>query len=191
MPGHYTREMAITDTAVHEIDMVRWMFGEEIVAATGAQAAPQQPRRRAARTRCCCPGDRPAAPWSTSRLNVNIRYGYDIRGEVVGENGTVALGESSSVIVRRGNQFSGRVPEDWRERFIRAYDVEFQEWIDAVRDGGTFGPSSWDGYAAAAVSDARRRGAAQPVSGSPSSSVDEAGPVLRPLDDRSPRLLMT
>ncbi len=33
VPGHYTREMAITDTAVHEIDMVRWMFGEEIVAA--------------------------------------------------------------------------------------------------------------------------------------------------------------
>ena len=56
--------------------------------------------------------------------------------------------------VRRNNQFSGRVPEDWRERFIAAYDVEFQEWIDGVRDGGTYGPSSWDGYAAAVVSDA-------------------------------------
>ena len=33
VPGHYTREMAITDTAVHDIDMARWMFGEEIVAA--------------------------------------------------------------------------------------------------------------------------------------------------------------
>ena len=29
---------------------------------------------------------------------VNIRYGYDIRGEVVGENGTVALAEAA----RRG-----------------------------------------------------------------------------------------
>ena len=37
---------------------------------------------------------------------------------------------------------------------IDAYDVEFQEWIDGVRDGGTFGPSSWDGYAAAVVSEA-------------------------------------
>ena len=46
------------------------------------------------------------------------------------------------------------MPEDWRERFISAYDVEFQEWIDGVRDGGTHGPSSWDGYAAAVVSDA-------------------------------------
>ena len=73
---------------------------------------------------------------------------------MVGENGTAALGESSPVTVRRNNQFSGRVPEDWRERFIAAYDVEFQEWIDGVRDGGTYGPSSWDGYAAAVVSDA-------------------------------------
>ena len=56
--------------------------------------------------------------------------------------------------VRRANQVAAAIPEDWRERFIGAYDVEFQEWIDAVRDGGTFGPSSWDGYAAAAVSDA-------------------------------------
>ncbi len=86
--------------------------------------------------------------------SVNIRYGYDIRGEVVGENGTAALGDSSPVTVRRNNSVSGRVPEDWRERFISAYDVEFQEWIDGVRDGGTYGPSSWDGYAAAAVSDA-------------------------------------
>jgi myo-inositol 2-dehydrogenase/D-chiro-inositol 1-dehydrogenase len=73
---------------------------------------------------------------------------------VVGEDGTAALGEASPVTVRKNNMFSGRVPEDWRERFILAYDVEFQEWIDGVRDGGTYGPSSWDGYAAAVVSDA-------------------------------------
>ncbi len=73
---------------------------------------------------------------------------------MVGEYGTAALGEFSPVTVRKNNQFSGRVPEDWRERFISAYDVEFQEWVDGVRDGGTYGPSSWDGYAAAVVSDA-------------------------------------
>jgi len=86
--------------------------------------------------------------------SVNIRYGYDIRGEVFGESGTAALGDYSPVTIRRNNQFSGRVPEDWRERFISAYDTEFQEWIDGVRDGGTYGPSSYDGYAAAVVSDA-------------------------------------
>ena len=73
---------------------------------------------------------------------------------MVGESGTAALGDFSPVTVRRNNQVSGRVPEDWRERFISAYDTEFQEWVNGVRDGGTYGPSSYDGYAAAAVSDA-------------------------------------
>ena len=86
--------------------------------------------------------------------NVNIRYGYDIRGEVVGEEGTVSLAETNPIVVRRAGTFSGRVTQDWRERFLRAYDIEFQEWIDAIATGGEFGPSSWDGYAAAVVSDA-------------------------------------
>ena len=45
-------DMAITDTAVHEIDMVRWLFDEEIVGDQVLQAAAQPPRRRPARTRC-------------------------------------------------------------------------------------------------------------------------------------------
>jgi myo-inositol 2-dehydrogenase/D-chiro-inositol 1-dehydrogenase len=49
------------------------------------------------------------------------------------------------------------VPADWRERFVRAYDLELQSWIDAVTGGGTTGPSTWDGYAATVVSDAALR----------------------------------
>jgi myo-inositol 2-dehydrogenase/D-chiro-inositol 1-dehydrogenase len=145
--------MAITDTAVHEIDMVRWMFGEEIVGTTVLF-----PRKSKNGGELQDPLvlllEMASGALIDVEVSVNIRYGYDIRGEVVGEDGTAALGESSPVTVRKNNTFSGRVPEDWRERFILAYDVEFQEWIDGVRDGGTYGPSSWDGYAAAVVSDA-------------------------------------
>jgi myo-inositol 2-dehydrogenase/D-chiro-inositol 1-dehydrogenase len=153
VPGHYTKDMAITDTAVHEIDMVRWMFGEEIVGTTVLF-----PRKSKNGGELQDPLvlllEMASGALIDVEVSVNIRYGYDIRGEVVGEDGTAALGESSPVTVRKNNTFSGRVPEDWRERFILAYDVEFQEWIDGVRDGGTYGPSSWDGYAAAVVSDA-------------------------------------
>ena len=153
VPSHYTREMAITDTAVHEIDMVRWMFGEEIVGTRVLK-----PRKNSLGGELEDPllliFEMSGGVLIDVETSVNIRYGYDIRGEVVGETGTAALGEFSPVTVRTGNTFAGRVPEDWRERFISAYDVEFQEWIDGVRDGGTYGPSSWDGYAAAVVSDA-------------------------------------
>jgi myo-inositol 2-dehydrogenase / D-chiro-inositol 1-dehydrogenase len=162
VPGYYEADSAITDTAVHEIDMVRWLFAEEIVATSTLY--PRRSRN----------GGELADPLillleMTSgiivdvEISVNIRYGYDIRGEVVGENGTVALGEFSPVTVRVNGGVTTRVPTDWRERFIRAYDTEFQEWIDAVRSGGQLGPTSWDGYAAAVVSDAaleaRRTGA--------------------------------
>ena len=48
VPEHYTREMAITDTAVHDFDTVRWLLGEELVVGHRADAAAQQARRRPA-----------------------------------------------------------------------------------------------------------------------------------------------
>ena len=78
----------------------------------------------------------------------------DTQDRILGETGTVELAESSRIIVKRKGEYSGRVPTDWRERFIRAYDTEFQEWINAVAAGTSTGPSSWDGYAATVVTDA-------------------------------------
>lgn len=153
VPSHYTRKMAITDTAVHDIDSARWLLGEEIAAAQVLT-----PRRNRLGGDLEDPLmillETTSGALIDIETNVNIRYGYDIRAEVVGEEGTVALAETTPVIVRRAGSYTGRVTQDWRERFIRAYDVEFQEWIDAIADGTGFGPSSWDGYAAAAVSDA-------------------------------------
>jgi myo-inositol 2-dehydrogenase/D-chiro-inositol 1-dehydrogenase len=153
VPGYYTKESAIVDTAVHEIDLVRWMFGEEIVATRVLT-----PRRSKNGGELQDPLivilETESGAIVDVEVSVNIRYGYDIRGEVVGEEGTAALGDASPVVVRRENGYTGRVPADWRERFLRAYDVELQEWVDSVVAGRACGPSSWDGYAASAVADA-------------------------------------
>ena len=154
VPGFYKEDMAITDTAVHEIDMVRWMFGTEITAArvlvprkSGNGGELQDPLFLIL--------EMANGVLVDVEISVNVRYGYDIRGEILGENGTAALGSLSPVSVRVNGQLSTPVPADWRERFILAYDVEFQEWIDSIAGGGTpVGPSAWDGYAAAVVSDA-------------------------------------
>src|SRR6266568_8213000 len=166
-PYGFTTEMIISDSAVHEMDLVRWLFGEEIAAVSVLR-----PRRS---------GQAPAGLQDPlillfemaggvlvdDELFVNARYGYDVRGEVVGETGTVALADVSEVIVRDGNRHSGRVPVDWRDRFIRAYDAELQDWLTAVAAGTSTGPTAWDGYAAAAVTDsaleALRSGQRTPV----------------------------
>ena len=162
VPGHYTKAMAITDTAVHEIDTMRWLLGEEII---GTQVLTPRASRHGGDLQdpLIILFELESGAIVDVEVSVNIRYGYDIRAEVVGEDGTAALGEASQVVVRREGGVSSPVPADWRERFLRAYDVEFQEWVDSV--AGSTGPqgpgpwggsaaSAWDGYAASAVSDA-------------------------------------
>src|SRR3954453_11041582 len=154
VPDHYTKDMAIVDTAVHDFDVSRWLLGEELAAIRVVAAKPnslggalQDPLLMILETE--------SGVLVNVETSVNISYGYDIRGEVVGETGTAALSDRGLVLVRSANQAGVRVPEDWRERFIAAYDVEFQEWIDAVTNGlGATGPSAWDGYAAQVVCDA-------------------------------------
>ncbi|GAA0472666.1 inositol 2-dehydrogenase [Paractinoplanes deccanensis] len=154
VPAFYEKEMAITDTAVHEIDMVRWLFDDEVAAVR--VLVPRRSRNGGElQDPLMLLLEMSSGVLVDVEISVNIRYGYDIRGEVVGENGTAALGNASPVTVRHAGTDSRPVPADWRERFLRAYDVEFQEWIDSLSAGGQpVGPSAWDGYAAAVVSDA-------------------------------------
>ena len=154
MPEHYTKDMAIVDTAVHDFDVTRWLLGEEFASIRVLAAKPnshggdlQDPLLMILET--------DSGVLVNVETSVNIRYGYDIRGEVVGENGTAALADTGQIVVRKQNSVGVAVPEDWRERFITAYDVEFQEWINEVGSGASLtGPSAWDGYAAQVVCDA-------------------------------------
>jgi myo-inositol 2-dehydrogenase/D-chiro-inositol 1-dehydrogenase len=146
--------MAIHDTAIHEIDVVRWLLDEEIVAASVFK--PRRNLRASAHLQdpLVLVLESAGGVFIDVEISVNIAYGYDIRCEIVGDTGTLALGESSHVSVRSENALRTAVPLDWRERFVRAYDSEIQEWINDLAAGrGTTGPNAWDGYAAAVVSD--------------------------------------
>ncbi|HCT04328.1 MAG TPA: inositol 2-dehydrogenase, partial [Pseudomonas sp.] len=56
--------------------------------------------------------------------------GYDIQCEVVGETGIAKLPEPSQVQLRSGAKLSNAILMDWKDRFIGAYDVELQAFID-------------------------------------------------------------
>jgi myo-inositol 2-dehydrogenase/D-chiro-inositol 1-dehydrogenase len=153
VPSHYTSDMAINDTTVHEIDLVRWLLDDEIVATS--VLTPRRNRRGGElRDPIFVLLEMASGALVDVEVSVNIGYGYDIRGEVVGETGTVALAESNLVVVKRDGAFSGRVALDWRERFLEAYDIEFRAWLAAAAEGTATGPSCWDGYAATVVCDA-------------------------------------
>jgi myo-inositol 2-dehydrogenase/D-chiro-inositol 1-dehydrogenase len=164
----FTTDMIISDSAVHEMDIVRWLFGEEIVAAS--VLTPRRTGRApdGLQDPLILLLEMASGVLVDDELFLNAHYGYDVRGEIVGETGTVALADVSEVTVRTGHQHAGRVPVDWRDRFIRAYDAELQDWLNAVEAGTSAGPAVWDGFAAAAVTDAAlaalRTGQRTPVS---------------------------
>jgi len=167
VPGHYTSDMIINDSTVHDIDVARWMFDDELAAVTVLKARRSSKAREGFDDPLLVVLEMASGVLVDVEASVNAGFAYDIRGEVVCEDGTVALSESAGAVVKRAGAHSGRVPADWRERFMLAFDAELQAWVDAVAAGGTAGPSAWDGYAATVACDAGlaalRSGAREPV----------------------------
>ena len=154
VPPTFTGDMSLTDSLVHEVDATRWLLGQEIVAATVVDvphsplANPElrDPRLVLLETERGIVVD--------AEVFVNARYGYDVRCEVVGTTGTVALEAPSTGAVALDGGRVQALALDWQARFGQAYVDELQAWVDAARRGAAEGPSAWDGYAATAVTEA-------------------------------------
>jgi myo-inositol 2-dehydrogenase/D-chiro-inositol 1-dehydrogenase len=149
-----TGASVITNSAIHEIDEVRWLFDEEIVAVTA-----RTPRRTGRFDGAVHPLllSLESASGTVSEIEVTVAaaYGYEVRGEVVGETGTLALDAPPLVALRSAGQYREDIPGDWRPRFAEAYRVELQDWVDAVRAGVPSNlASARDGYLANVVADA-------------------------------------
>lgn len=177
----YTTEMAITDTAIHEIDALRWLLDDDYVSAQ--TLFPRRTSRASAHL-----ADPQIVLLETARgvridveVFVNCDYGYDIQCEIVGETGTARLPEPATVPLRSKAQRSAAILVDWKQRFIDAYDVELQEWIHSASAGTASGPSSWDGYAAALAADAcveaQKSGKIVPIAPRPRPSLYGPGTV--------------
>jgi len=168
VPGFYTGEMMINDSTVHDIDVARWLFDDEVAAVTVVFGRTSSKAGPGFRDPMLVLLEMASGVLVDVEASAHAGFGYDIRGEVVGEDGTVELSESAGPVVKRAGRFGGRIPADWRERFVGAFDGELQAWVDAVAAGGTTGPSAWDGYAATVVCEtglaALRTGAREAVS---------------------------
>ncbi|MBD8574165.1 Gfo/Idh/MocA family oxidoreductase [Pseudomonas syringae] len=149
----YKTDMAITDTLIHEIDVLRWLLNDDYVSVQ--VVFPRKTGKAFAHLK-----DPQIVLFETARgtridveIFVNCQYGYDIQCEVVGESGIARLPEPSQVQLRSEAKLSNAILTDWKDRFIGAYDVELQAFIDGVAAGKVGGPSAWDGYAAAVTAD--------------------------------------
>lgn len=146
-PGHQTF-MNITNSVIHEIDVLHWLLGESYVSGQVLL-----PRRSASA------GDSLQDPQfillrTASGILIDVEsfvscdYGYDVQCEVVGDYGTLSLPDPASPVMRKGGATCQKILPDWQDRFPAAYDTEISAWIASIRDGKAGGPSAWDGYVA-------------------------------------------
>ena len=149
-----TSESSIIGSAIHEFDIVPWLLDAPVTEVSWQAPRPapeitglQDPQLILLRTA--------DGVLTTVEVFLNARYGYDMRCEVVGDRGTVALVDPARVVTDLDRRRSTDYPEDWRPRFADAYRLELQAWIDAVVAGAASPLArTQDGVTAVAVAEA-------------------------------------
>ena len=160
VPPHFDSAMTVKDSLVHEVDVTRFLLGEEI---TSIQVITPTPNSLAAEGL----SDPQIAIFKTAsgrhvdvELFVTTGVAYEVRTELVAERGSAFIGLDVGLVAKRApGVWGGTITPSFKERFGQAYDTEIQCWVDAIATGAgkgdyTDGPTAWDGYAAAAVCEA-------------------------------------
>ncbi|MBP1821884.1 Gfo/Idh/MocA family oxidoreductase [Mycobacterium sp. OAE908] len=156
VPTSFDSAMIVRDSLVHEVDVTRFLLGEEIASVQIIRPMPNRGAPRGLQ-------DPQIAIFRTAsgrhvdvEVFVTTGVAYEVRTEVVGELGSALIGLDVGLVRKSApGLWGGRITPGFRERFGTAYDIEVQRWVDAVRSGvNVDGPTAWDGYAAAAVCEA-------------------------------------
>lgn len=151
VPATFRSEMIVRDSLVHEVDVARWLFGEEIARITVHAPKPTSLVGEGVLDPQFAVFEMASGAIADVEVFVNFQVGYEVRCEAVAEKGSATIGLGVDVLTKRAGHWGGAVPDDFRVRFGLAYDLEVQRWVNAAANGEIDGPTAWDGYAAAAV----------------------------------------
>ncbi|MFN3275950.1 MAG: inositol 2-dehydrogenase [Paracoccus sp. (in: a-proteobacteria)] len=150
------------DMMIHDFDMACWVFGGPPARVTAHGAALVDPAIGAA-------GDVDTAAvtmvWEDGRIAVikNSRragYGYDQRIEVLGSGGLLSAKnvlENTVEKITSAGAVSARPLHFFLERYMRAYEIEWAAFLEAVTTGAPMPVSLRDGVAALACAEAATR----------------------------------
>jgi myo-inositol 2-dehydrogenase/D-chiro-inositol 1-dehydrogenase len=151
-PSFFTGQMAITNSAPHEFDIARFVLDTEYASISvfrpdfrdsGKSGAPVFMVLKTVDGQLV-----------NVEINNNAAYGYDVRGELVGEKGSVFLRSPVASELHVNLQSVTRYAEDWRPRFAEAYRLQNMAWLKSIGTGKPAGASAWDGYAATLIAEA-------------------------------------
>lgn len=150
------------DMMIHDFDMACWLFGGPPARITAHGAALVDPAIGEA-------GDVDTAAvtmvWDDGRIAVikNSRraaYGYDQRVEILGEKGLLLarnVPENTVEALTAEGAVAAKPLHFFLERYMRAYQIEWQAFLDAVTQGRPMPVTLREGVAALACAEAATR----------------------------------
>ncbi len=148
----FTGAMAITNSAPHEFDVVRFLLDNDYVSISA-----HQPKRSDSRVApVVMVLETEDAQLVTIEINNNAAYGYDVRAELVGEAGSMAINPVAYTRLDSKLASSTGYDTDWRSRYIEAYRRQNRDFLHFVKTGefSKIASNSWDGYCSSIVAEA-------------------------------------
>jgi myo-inositol 2-dehydrogenase/D-chiro-inositol 1-dehydrogenase len=163
-PGSMETNDILTESAIHDLDGARWMMSDEVagvratLAIVGDRATSPGPDLALVELRF--------AGGALAHIEVlrGARYAYDIRSEIVCENGAVMVGgfaQTMFTVIRGGERRADLYP-GFLERYAEAYAAELRDFVGGVVDRRPAAVTGEDGRRALAIALAAERAAAAP-----------------------------
>jgi myo-inositol 2-dehydrogenase / D-chiro-inositol 1-dehydrogenase len=152
-PANFTGQMAISNSAPHEFDIARFVLGSEVIGISVFQPKGIDTTQTGAPVFMVL--ETQAGQLVNVEINNNAGYGYDVRGELVGERGSIFLSSPVHSHVSKALRSAQAYPADWRPRFAEAYRLQNKAWIHAIESGtpSSTAANAWDGYCATLIAD--------------------------------------
>jgi myo-inositol 2-dehydrogenase/D-chiro-inositol 1-dehydrogenase len=151
-PSNFTGQMAITNSAPHEFDIARFVLDTDYESISVFRPDFRDSAKTGAPVFMVL--KTVTGQLVNVEINNNAAYGYDVRGELVGEKGTVSLRSPIASELNINLQTITTYAEDWRPRFAEAYRLQNSAWLKSIETGKPVGASAWDGYAATLIAQA-------------------------------------
>jgi predicted dehydrogenase len=153
----------LSEVNSHDIDTLRWFSGsefEEVYAIAGNYRSPD--------ARLSHPDFYDNVVLSARMKNgtqgsicgaQGVRYGYDARCEILGENGLIAVGSLAAAAVTTHNAAGSTTPivRSWTDLFPDAYRAEDEDFARCIRENRPPRAGGIDGKAAVEVVNAGNR----------------------------------
>lgn len=148
----FTADMAITNSAPHEFDVARFILGNEYKSITSF--SPKGGGDKVGPVFMVL--ETQAGQLVNVEINNNASYGYDVRGELIGEKGAISLNSPSYTKLDLKLSSSIQYSQDWRSRYREAYRRQNKAFLHFVQTGefSIIASNSWDGYCANVTAEA-------------------------------------